>query len=422
MSTINRKFPIRAIVLCLMVGGLPAAAQTPGKPVPLPGAYDGGYLVFQSADSAFKYWLDGRLQIDGAVYSGSKNTNALANGTEIRRGRIGVKTTMFTKWLGEIDVDFADNAVEMKDMWIGYQGWHNTLVRAGSYKEPFSLETLTSSKYITFLERSYIDNFSPDRHIGAGATKWGSRWRVEVGAFGQEAGTSDASGRSEGYGFTGRVTVLPVHTDRALIHIGGALSARWPDAATGSDTNTVRFRARPETDISQTRFVTTGKIRSVDHTSYYNGEFASVYGAASLQAEYTRVDVHRLSTTTLGSPSFDGWYVMGSFFLTGESRNYVASDGEFDRVYPKSRHGAWEIAARVSHIRLTDSTNTPVIAGGNATNYTVGLNWYINPNFRWMLNYVRVVNDDNAKPDVFLAPAVVGDKFNILQMRFALAL
>jgi phosphate-selective porin OprO/OprP len=399
---------------------MPLAGQTPGKPVPLPGAYDGGYLVFQSADSAFKYWLDGRLQVDGAVYSDSKNTNSLANGTEIRRGRLGVKTTMFTNWLGEMDFDFAANAVEMKDMWIGYQGLHNTLLRVGAYKEPFSLETLTSSKYITFLERSYIDNFSPDRHIGAGVTKWDDRWRIEAGAFGQEAGQVDASGRNEGYAFTGRFTVVPVRSAKGLIHIGGALSARWPDAATGADTNTFRFRARPETDISLTRFLTTGKIRAVDHTSYYNGEFASVYGPASLQAEYTKVVVRRLGS--LPNESFDGWYVSGSVFLTGESRNYVSSDAEFDRVYPRSRHGAWELAARVSHINLTDSSVTPVVAGGSAMNYTVGLNWYINANFKWMLNYVRVINDADAKPDVFLAPAVTGDKFNIFQMRFALAL
>lgn len=399
---------------------IPLAAQDPGHPVPLPGAYDGGYLVFQSADGAFKYWLDGRLQIDGAVYSDSKNTNSLANGTEIRRGRLGVKTTMFTNWLGEMDIDFAGNAVEMKDMWIGYQGMHNTLLRAGSYKEPFSLETLTSSKYITFLERSYVDNFSPDRHIGAGVTKWGDRWRIEAGAFGQEAGQVDASGRNEGYAFTGRLTVVPIRTENGLVHIGGALSARWPDAATGADTNTVRFRARPETDISLTRFLTTGKIRSVDHTSYYNGEFASVYGPASLQAEYTKVVVHRLAG--LADESFSGWYVSGSLFLTGESRKYVSSDAEFDRIYPRSPNGAWELAARVSHMSLNDSSVTPVVSGGSAMNYTIGLNWYINANFKWMFNYVRVVNDDNAKPDVFRAPAVVGDKFNIFQMRFALAL
>jgi phosphate-selective porin OprO/OprP len=408
-----------ALLWAAAVGlALPLAAQTPGKPVPLPGAYDGGYLVFQSADGAFKYWLDGRLQLDGAFYKGQDNTNALANGTEVRRARIGVKTTLYRNWLGEMDIDFAENAVEMKDMWLGYAGFDKTLLRAGAYKEPFSLETITSSKYITFMERSYIDNFSPDRHIGAGATRWGNHWRAEGGIFGQIAGSPDASGRNEGYAYTGRVTAVPVQTDKLLIHVGVAGSRRYPDAATGSDTNTVRFRARPETDISKTRFITTGKIRSVEYTNYMNGEFALVAGPLSLQAEYTRVGVHRLAS--LATLKFDGGYVMASYFLTGESRQYLASEGEFDRIYPKSKNGAWELAARWSRMNLNDSTHG--ILGGMGTNYTAGLTWYINPNFKWMANYVRVINDSHAKPDVFLAPAVTGDRFNIFAMRFALAL
>jgi phosphate-selective porin OprO/OprP len=417
MSAHRRSIPA-ALLLLTALGAVPSQAQEPGRPVPLPGAYDGGYLVFQSRDGAFKYWLDGRLMLDGAIYSGSKNTNALANGTEIRRARIGIKTTLFSDWVTEMDVDFAENAIEMKDMWVGYQKVHNTLFRVGNYKEPFGLETLTSSKFITFMERSYTDNFSPDRHTGIGMTHWADRWRVEAGAFGQVAGEADASGRNEGYGLTGRVTVLPIHSGRNLVHLGGAFSRRTPNAATGSDTNTVRFRARPETDISKTRFLTTGKIRFVDYTNYFDGEFAAVSGPASLQAEYTRVDVHRLGDRK--TASFDGWYVMGSLFLTGESRQYVASDGEFDRIYPKSRNGALELAARVSRMDLNDTS--VAILGGRATNYSVGLNWYANPNIRWMLNYTRVVNDENAKPDVFLPPAVAGDKFNIIAIRVSLAL
>lgn len=61
--------------------------------IPLPAMYDGGNLVFQSADSAFKYWIDGRVQLDAAEYFGSEND--LGSGTHVRRARFGVKTTMF---------------------------------------------------------------------------------------------------------------------------------------------------------------------------------------------------------------------------------------------------------------------------------------------------------------------------------------
>jgi phosphate-selective porin OprO/OprP len=406
----------RVAALALLASG-PLVAQQAPRPIYLPGSYDAGYLVFQTPDTSFRYWLDGRIQVDGAVYTGSKNS--IANGTEIRRARLGGKATLFKDWHGEIDVDFTKNEVEMKDMWVGYIGFPNSMVKFGNYKEPFSLETLTSSKYITFMERSYIDNLSPDRAIGLGYVRWGSWWQATVGAFGQTAGSVDESGRDEGYAFTGRATMAPINTQGHLLHFGGAISRRTPNGDPAPDTNTVRFRARPETNVSQARFLTTGKIRLVDHYTSFNGEFAGVYGPASLQAEYTRMDVSRMSG--LPTPSFNGGYVFASYFFTGETRPYIAEEGEFDRVIPKSSIGAWEIAARVSTLNLNDNTTGVNILGGKGTNYTVGLNWHMNANFKWMLNYVRVITDDNAKPDLGITPFKTGDKFNIIQTRVSLA-
>ena len=414
------RFPGRSALAAMLAVALiapSAASQAPTKPVSLPGSYDGGYLVFQSADSAFKYWLDGRMQIDAAVYNGSKN--GLSSGTEVRRARLGVKTTLFTDWHAEMDLDFAFNAIEIKDMWVAYAGFPNKFIRIGNFKEPFSLETLTSSKNITFMERSYADNFSPDRNIGASLTQWGNRWEYSVGLFGQTAGEVDVSARPEGYGFTGRFSFLPVKSDANLLHLGFGASQRTPDAGAPADANQVRFRGRPETDVSLARFVTTGKIKNVRLTNYWNGELAYMHGRTLLQAEYTGVNVHRLAA--LKTAGFSGGYVALSQLLTDDKRDYLVADGEFDRIQPKGKRGAWELAARVSVIDLNDPTAGVAIAGGRATNVTLGVNWYINTNFKWMFNYVRVMNDDNAKPDIGIAPFQTGDSFNILQTRFALA-
>jgi phosphate-selective porin OprO/OprP len=402
-----------AIVLAVPSRALP---QDPGK-VATPGGYDAGYLVFKSADGAFQYWLDGRIQVDAASYFGSNNK--LGSGTDIRRARLGWTATLFHDWHGEIDIDFASNEVEMKDMWLGYQGFKNTMIKVGNYKPPFGLETLTSSKFITFVERSYADNFSPDRNIGLGVVRWGDRWYATVGVFGQAAGTPDATGNDESRAYMGRFVWTPVKTDNALLHLGIAANTRTPDAASGADTNTVRFRARPETWISKARFLTTGKIRSVDRTNSFGGELASTLGAATMQAEFVQVNVERLAG--LDAPKFRAGYVQMSYFLTGERRPYTMEDAEFDRVIPKTKNGAWEIAARWSKMDLNDPAAGVDIAGGSAVNYTLGVNWYINANFKWMLNWVSVNNDNNAKPDLGTAPFTVGDKFSILQTRFALA-
>lgn len=403
-----------AAALLVTASGLAAQEGGPPAPVPLPGAYDGGYLVFQSADSAFKYWLDGRIQIDQASYYGSQNS--LANGTITRRARIGVKTTLFRDWEGEIDVDFASNALDVKDIWVAYAGFRNSLIKAGNFKEPFSLETLTSSKYITFMERSYIDAMSPDRHIGLSYSHWGDRWQASGGIFGQEVGDVDATGRDEGWGATVRVTGAPILSDKQVLHLGLAASRRTPSAA--ATPNRMRFRARPETYVNQARFLSTGQIPNVNYTMYYNAELAAVQGRMSLQGEYTLVDVHPLTGTQTNT--FQGGYIFVSCFLTGESRRYLPQEGEFDRVYPRSKNGAWEVAARISTLDLNDFSTG--VLGGQGTNYTLGVTWYVNPNFKFMGNFVRVTTDRHAVPDIGLAPIVPGDEFNVVQFRAALAL
>jgi phosphate-selective porin OprO/OprP len=402
----------------LVLVGTRLGAQDKPKAIDMRARHDSGFLVFQSDDGAFKYWLDGRVQLDAAAYTGGQNE--LGSGSEVRRARIGIKTVLYRNWYGEIDVDFAGNAIEMKDMWLGYEGLQNSLIKVGNFKEPFSLETLTSSKNITFMERSYVDNFSPDRNLGVSVTHWGRLWQASLGAFQQPAGDVDASAANEATAVTGRVTFAPVLADRRLLHVGLAASRRTPDAGLPADAHQMRFRARPETDVSLARFLTTGKIKNVDFTFYNNAELAMVAGPVSVQAEGTRVSVHRRAD--LETATFDGGYAYVSWFLTGESRQYLVDEGEFDRVYPKSAQGAWELAARISTMNLNDFSPDVNIKGGKATNYTLGVNWYINPNFKWMLNYTRVINDINAKPDLGVAPFVPGDKFNIFQMRFALAL
>lgn len=404
------------ILIALLLVSMCAKAQAPT--VSTPAGYAGGFLTFQSADSSFIYTLDGRIQVDAAFYRGGNMK--LGSGTDIRRARLGWKATMFHDWHGEIDVDFASNAVEIKDAWIGYIGFRNSLIRAGSFREPFSLETITSSKYITFIERSYIDNVSPDRRIGLGAQTHGNWWFTSAGVFGQEAGTPDATAVGEAHAYVARAVAVPFHSDGRVFHIGGAVERRTPDAAVGADTNTVRFRARPETWIAKTRFISTGKIRFVEYTQSYNGEMTSSYGPATLQAEYTRVNIFRLGV--LPHESIDGGYVSASWFITGEHRPYLMEEAEYDRVIPKrSGLGAWEVAARWSTLDLNDPTPTIDLKGGRATNYTLGVNWHINPNFKWMVNYVQVNNDDNAKADLGAAPLLNGGVFRIIQTRFALA-
>lgn len=420
-------------------------------PVPLTGTYDNGYLVAQSADGAFKYWLDGRINLDWAMYQGA--SNRLAAGFEVRRARIGVKSTLFTHYLAEMDVDFADNKIEMKDMWVGYAGFRNTLIKAGNHKAPFGFDTLTSSKYIMFIERNYLDSIAPDRLMGLNVSHWEKNMQMSVGVYAQAAGmfndkdtlTGGGAGTSQRPSFVGRVTFAPLNTETSVLHIGGAAAWRQPDvskiATSGADlpdrlnaSRIASFSSRAETHVSRAKFLSTGDMKYVDHYLQLGAELAGSMGPISFQGEYQKVDVVRKTTTvaTYSDHTFNGYYGQVMMFLTrGDHRPYATDEGEFGRVVPKGANGALEVGIRYSMLDLDDATAVDPILGGIGKNVMLGATYFMNANHKLVFNFGWVNNNSNAKPNKEFAPlptgtsttqtVVYGDKFKIISLRYQLA-
>jgi phosphate-selective porin OprO/OprP len=385
-----------------------AAQQGQQPPEPTPDPWEDGRQIYRSEDGRFLLRLDGRLFLDAAVYD--ENKNPLSNGTEVRRGRLSTKATIWEVWRTEFDLGFEDNEVEIKDAWISYDGFGSTSIQAGQFKEPFSLEELTSSRYIVFMERSLVVNaLAPGRHLGVGTTTWRDHWQFSAGLFGQEIG-DEAGIEDQGYGIAARFTVAPIQQPRRTLHLGVAATRRTPDADEEKP-DRVRFRTRPETHVNRERFLNTGRMKDVDYYELYGLELAAVVGPYMIQGEYMQADVTRMA----GRPdvTVDGAYVYVSWVLSGESRPYVPRLGEFWRLVPKKKSGAWELALRYSTLDLNDLSAE--VTGGEGENFTLGVNWYPNPHIRVMANYIEVDNDEFADAN---GDAIGGDDFSLLQVRF----
>lgn len=370
-------------------------------------------LAITSPDGNFEWSIGGRLMADYALYDDDTDVNGnevgLSDGHEIRRARLEMAGKLWKVWGLKLQLDFAGNGVDIKDAFISYSGLNNVDLKIGNFKEPFSLEELTSSKYITFMERSTpVNAFAPSRNLGIAAyTSFADAVTLSGGVFGSgiESG-SDDDGTS--YGTTGRVTFSPIHEEGRVIHLGGAASYRSTD-----QNDTIRFRDRFETHVSDVRLVDTADITGVDDIMRYGLEAAGVWDRFSLQGEYIMADVSRESG--FGSDvDFDGYYVYGSMFLTDDTRPYKFSSGSFDKVSPSSTVGkggigAWELGLRYSSVDLNDSA---IIDGGDQDLLTVGLNWYASKNVRFMANYNQVLEHDGgnfpgAEPAAFQARAQV---------------
>jgi len=407
-----------AIVLIFMTIGSGLAQDTtladlarqvrPGKEVEIqPGKSEWalGILFWSSKDGDFYGRFDGRAFISGAYFF--ENLNPLSNGTHLRKGRLAIKMQLWKNWRTEWDIDVAEGVVEIKDMWLSYRGMVNSHIKIGHFKVPFGLEILTTSRFIPFVERAYNAlAFKMGRRVGLEYSRWGDCWNVRAELFGQTMDINKNKTKDEtGGGFATRFAAIPINTEDMIVHTG--LAAVWerPD----DDAWIVDYTSEPETKIGDVEILDTDLIKNTSHTYRFGLEGAVVYKNLHAQAEYQIVNVNRFND--LPNATFKGGYAYLLYTLTGESRPWDPTQGEFGQLIPDNPGmGTWELGLRYSHLYLTDKDAS--ISGGSANNYTAALNWYPNTNMVFQTNYTYVVNSINATGDGFIG----GDKFSYIQM------
>lgn len=359
---------------------------------------------FETADGRYSFKVGGFAQIDAGMYSDDVRDHPDA--TNIRRARLNVSGTIAEDFKYKLENDFAGNSSAITDAYLEYTGFKPVTLTMGQFKEPFSLETLTSDLFVTFMERASLAAFAPDRNIGFMVSTNDSSqigaWTAAAGVFG--SGTGVASTDDESRDITGRLTLAPIAGNDEVLHFGVAGSHRVPDSATDS----YRVQSRSENRFDTVQAVDTGSITGVESVNLLGLEAAGVYGPASIQGEYIISDINRESG--LPEATLNGYYVEASYFLTGESRPYSASQGKFDRVKPKDPFslseggtGAWQLAARYSNLDLNDGP----VTGGRLKDITLGLRWYPDANVSMQANYVRADSDANAvtpndNPDLYM--------------------
>ena len=299
---------------------------------------------------------------------------------EVRRARIVAKGK-FGGWLYKTrlnlvnlaDNDDSNNSPTVDRAYIGYAGWKVLEIRFGLQPEPFGLEKSTSSKYVTFLERSLLDSFSPEDNLGLYSIfHIADPLTIHLGTY---VGRPYPKGSKTSKSVTGRISYDLVKQDRKLVHLG--VSYRYQEPLD----NKIRYKGRPEAHLSDKLFKSK-RLKNVDWIRLTGVEAAFLRGPVSLQSEYLRSDV----TQNAGEEVhvLDGYYVYLSCFITGESRPY--SNNNFGRIRPlnsigKGGWGAWEVALRYSSIEDDEKQRL--------TDITYGLNWYLTKKTRFMLNLVE---------------------------------
>ncbi|MEO6065877.1 MAG: OprO/OprP family phosphate-selective porin [Lysobacterales bacterium] len=273
----------------------------------------------------------------------------------------------------------------------------NHYVQVGQYKQPNSLEELSSTRHNDFISKAMVTNtFGVARRLGVAYHYGSPDWGVTASYFGRELTRNLAHGN----GFGVRGNWAPINGTANILHFG----ASYVDYDTDGDV--VRLRTRPNADLALVRLVDTGAtgIRNADRLSTIGGEAMWIKGPVKLQAEYMRTAVDRYDTGFASQPGrsydSDSGYVSALWNVTGETWGY--KDGVPTTSLPNEPgSGMWQVGLRYDRIDLDDGSFRPGatpsaspivdgVLGGEMSAVTAGVSWYWRSNFKFSFNYVKV--------------------------------
>lgn len=360
-----------------------------------------GAALFEDKDAGWSFKPKGTLQFDAGYVGfpngqqlggtfGGLNFNNLGFNTRARRAIIGAEGSLPGGFGYNVEFNFAQGTVDYEDVLLSYQRKGSPLkIQIGNFYPMSSLETVTSSKFTSFMERpSFTDAFNYNRRLGVSVALLDpktDRFTLTAGMFSQEI--NNTSFVRTGWEVGARGTFSPkMGTTQLHFGISGHHRVNQRDA------QGQQYRARPLLQTTDQRFVDAGTVAS-DGDDSVGLEFAAIHKGFHVAAEAQKLWVRgyqpsnivnspnnfTTGTRYVGDPSFEGGYAEVGYYLTGESRGYKG--GKFDRTkvlhpFDQGGWGALQVNARVDYINLNQRVGTGPAGTSVAANLAAP--YYIN--------------------------------------------
>jgi phosphate-selective porin OprO and OprP len=394
-----------------------AATQVPpSHPIPLetgsaPGMYpdtksadrsasgwDNGFFL-RSADGAYQLRITGQIQADLRDFLRHDDLTDIT-GFLVRRARLGIEATVFQYFEFRLLPDFGQGKTVIQDAYINIHYLDAIQLAAGKLKEPVSYEQLVQDRFVPTVERSIIDQLVPARDVGVlvhGQKLLGDKLDYAVGVFnGGINGDQDTNGHRD---IAYRLAVRPLNFESLpeslhLVQIGIS-------GSTGIENEPIS-PAVLRTPATVQYFQFNSTVQAAGLRNRWTPELSYFYGGLGFAAQYYREDQSMLpvfgAKSAVNVP-FEGYYFMATGLLTGESRTTYSAPvvplRPYEPLHPLSNPGAWELVARYSRLDVGSVVFAPGAArladptkyARDASELTLGFNWYLNAWVRMQFNY-----------------------------------
>ena len=398
-----------------------AGPPTPVVPAPtastLFGEFDRSGFTLQSADGADAIHLRGTVAVDDRQFVDGY-TPETADTWLLRKLRPTLEGTLDHYFDFRIMPDFGQGKAILQDGWADARVEPWLVFTAGKFKAPVGLERLQLEQFSRFIEAALPSDLLPYRDLGfkVGGVVDRGVFSYDVGIFdgtidagstdGNPVPDEDATGKYTG---EGRVFVNPfLPTDlSALRGLGFGIAETYvKDKGVATTSTTTSYLASYKTTGQQAMF----SYRADTAIGFNNATIAHgierrlvpqlfwAYGPVYLLSEYVRENQQLMRQVSVASTRDatllnTAWQVQGGWFITGEREAY--DDATPRRNLGQGGAGAWELVARIHAIRFDEAA---FIGGANsfanpasdplsAHALGVGLNWYLNFNFKVQLDY-----------------------------------
>ena len=227
-------------------------------------------VSFEGMVQTDAYWYDSDLaNLDADATDGDDADYGLRRAELVLKGKGPGNIEWVLGYDAAADGKFLDVNAKYK---IGGSKTH--FLQVGQYKQPNSMEELSSSKNNDFISKAMITNtFAVGRRLGVAYNYGNDDWALTGSAFGRELTRNRAHG--SGYGVRGNWA--PINDKGNVFNIG--LSYVNYD----TDADTLRYRVRPDADFAN-RLIDTGTFLDTDRISTLGVESSGSRARSSCRA------------------------------------------------------------------------------------------------------------------------------------------
>ena len=380
-------------------------------------------LELVSPDGKSTMKVGGRVQLDYRYFDANPVATEEESEFSMRRVYLGVdgKYNEYIGYKANLELSSGDMILGEAYLNLGY--FEPAQLLFGQFKTSMSLEERTSSRFLNFTERSYVNNGSITEGKDTGVMLHGTPDKgfnyslAVVNGYGMNNGTSDSTDDSLAY--IGHVDVDLATMNKwggKVFHIGA--SAKMHDIDVSNYMTNV--------DIKQGSigkgytFMNASNNSGVTETDLrtFGGELAFANGPWKVQAEYATTNFD----SNIDDQDIKAYYLEAAWLITGEnySDSYKSKSmgGKFDRIKPNSNFnpengkgiGAWEVALGYSKFDASDITETSAgyditaAMANEAKTWRAGLKWILDPNTRIMLSYTDTDYDVSGNSSTYTGP------------------